>query len=339
MDAFAGTVGDIGERAIIERIRTRLAPPPAWVALGVGDDAAVLTPERNRAEVITTDSLVEGVHFDRAYVPPAAIGHKALAVNLSDLAAMGAEPRAALLSLVLPASLAVPDLDALLDGFLALAARHRVALVGGNITRSPGPLVVDVTATGVVKARRVLTRSGARPGDDLYVSGTVGSAAAGLAACQAGSADEVAMAAVDCRERFLTPDPRVRLGQLIGRCGIVTACMDLSDGLSDALHQVCEASGVGVIVEAETIPVAETARALLQRSAGDGWLDAAVSGGEDYELVFTAPPRRRRSVAAVLKRANGVACTRIGRVTRAGEVVLRRPEGDRAFPKGFAHFR
>jgi thiamine-monophosphate kinase len=340
MDAFAGTVGDIGERAIIERIRARLAPPPAWVAVGVGDDAAVLTPERNRAEVITADSLVEGVHFDRAYVPPAAIGHKALAVNLSDLAAMGAEPRAALLSLVLPAHLAVADLDGLLDGFLGLAARYGVALVGGNITRSPGPLVVDVTATGVVKARRVLTRSGARPGDDVYVSGMVGSAAAGLAACRAGCSEGAgALAAPDCVERFLTPDPRVRLGQLIGRCGIVTACMDLSDGLSDALHQVAEASEVGAIVEADAIPVPETARALLRQLAGDGWLEAAVAGGEDYELLFTAPPRRRRSLAAVLRRANGVACTRIGRVTRAREVLLRRPGGDGAFPKGFAHFQ
>jgi thiamine-monophosphate kinase len=338
MSVIPGTVGDIGERAIIERIRARLAPPPAWVALGVGDDAAVLRPERNRAEVVTTDCLVEGVHFDRAYVPPAAIGHKALAVNLSDLAAMGAEPRAALLSLVLPAGLTIAELDAFLDGFLGLAARYGVALVGGNVTRSPGPLVVDVTATGVVKARRVLTRAGARPGDDVYVSGQVGCAAAGLALCrEAGAAGEAADDG--CRERFLTPEPRVRLGQLIGRSGLVSACMDLSDGLADAVLQVTAASGVGAIVEASTIPVPDEARAVLQRLSGDRWLDAAVAGGEDYELLFTASPRRRRSVAAVLQRANGLVCTRIGRITRAPDVVLRRPEGDGAFPEGFAHFQ
>ena len=149
----------------------------------MGDDAAVVEPARNRAEVITTDALVEGVHFDRAYVPASAIGHKALAVNLSDLAAMGAEGRAALLSLVLPGAMRVAEFDALLDGWFALAGRYAVTLVGGNISRSPGPLVVDVTAIGTVKPRRVLTRSGARPGDGIYVSGSVGAACAGRLAC------------------------------------------------------------------------------------------------------------------------------------------------------------
>src|SRR3954469_21398057 len=156
------SVSELGERALIERIRARIPAPPPWVIVGVGDDAAVIEPERNRLEVITTDAQVEGVHFDRRFSGPADIGHKALAVNLSDLAAMGAAPRAALLSLMLPPAWPVAHLDALLDGMLALAVRARITLVGGNITRSPGPLIVDVTVTGAVHRRRILTRAGAR---------------------------------------------------------------------------------------------------------------------------------------------------------------------------------
>jgi thiamine-monophosphate kinase len=167
------TVADVGEHELIARIRARIAPPP-WVVVGPGDDAAVLEPEPRALQLLTTDALVEGVHFDRRFCPAAAIGHKALAVNLSDLAAMGGAPRAALLSLALPGDLPAADAEAIVDGLLALAARFKVALVGGNITRSPGPLVVDVTALGTVGRRRVLTRSGARPGDEVYVTGTLG---------------------------------------------------------------------------------------------------------------------------------------------------------------------
>src|SRR6185295_1417913 len=142
--------------------------------------AAVVEAERNRVEVLTADAIVEGIHFERAFVPPDAIGHRALAVNLSDLAAMGAAPRLALLSMALPASLPLADFDAIVAGFTALAARHRLHVAGGNLTRSPGPLMIDVAVIGTVKRRQALTRSGARPGDDIYVSGHIGSAAAGL---------------------------------------------------------------------------------------------------------------------------------------------------------------
>ena len=147
-------MSDLGERALIERITARLAMPP-WVVVGPGDDAAVVEPERGALDVLTTDVQVEGVHFDRRFVPPDAIGHRALAVNLSDLAAMGATPRCALLSLVLPDALDVAIVDGLLDGLLALAAAHNVAVVGGNIARSPGPMIVDVTAVGAVRPRRL----------------------------------------------------------------------------------------------------------------------------------------------------------------------------------------
>src|SRR5262249_8003555 len=145
-----------------------------------GDDAAVVEPERNRVEVVSVDALVDGVHFDRAFVPPDAIGHRALAANLSDLAAMGAAPRLAVVSLALPPALPLDDFDGIADGFTALARLYRVHIVGGNLTRPPGPLTIDITVVGTVKRRQALTRGGARPDDELYVTGSVGSARAGL---------------------------------------------------------------------------------------------------------------------------------------------------------------
>src|SRR6059058_4928 len=170
---LAAIVGDVTERDLIARIRRRLPADPDWVLVGIGDDAAVVEPERNRVEVVSVDALVEGVHFDRGFVPPDAIGHRALAVNLSDLAAMGAAPRLALLSLALPSSLPLHDFDGIIAGLARLAAEHRLHVAGGNLTRSPGPLMIDITVAGTVKRRQALTRAGARPGDEIYVSGTV----------------------------------------------------------------------------------------------------------------------------------------------------------------------
>src|SRR4051812_8491918 len=184
-NAVGPTVASLTERQLVARIRQHLRPPPEWMLVGIGDDAAVVEPERNRVEVLTVDAIVEGIHFDRAFVPADAIGHRALAVNLSDLAAMGTAPRRALLWMALPANLPLDDFEAIIAGFAALAAQHRLHVAGGNLTRSPGPLLIDVTVMGTVKRRQSLTRAGARPGDDLYVSGAVGSARAGLALMRA----------------------------------------------------------------------------------------------------------------------------------------------------------
>jgi thiamine-monophosphate kinase len=244
------TVSDLGERALIERIRQRIPAPPSWVVVGVGDDAAVIEPERNQLEVLTTDALVEGVHFDRAFVAPEDIGHKALAVNLSDLAAMGASPRAALLSLMMPPAWPVAHLDALLDGMLALAERARISLVCGNMSRSPGPLIVDVTVSGSFHRRRVLTRSGARAGDDLYVTGSLGGSAAGLRELRANPAVDSAAA-----RRYRRPEPRTRFGMLLGRNRAARSCVDLSDGLADGVRQLGEASGLGAVVDGNALPI------------------------------------------------------------------------------------
>jgi thiamine-monophosphate kinase len=311
------TVAELGEQAIIERITRRLEMP-AWVEVGPGDDAAVVKPPRGRREVLTTDALVDGVHFDQAFVPPGAIGHRALAVNLSDLAAMGAEPRAALLSLALPGGFAVASLDALVDGFLRHASAHRTTLLGGNVTQTPGPLVINVTAIGAVRPHGALTRAGARPGDEIYLTGAVGDAAAGLAMLRASAAEATAESA--CAGRYLRPEPRVRAGLQLAHHGAASSCVDLSDGLADGLRQLARASGVGVEVEAGALPISDEARA-WHAAAGTDPLAAALGGGDDYELLFTVPPSEQQRLEA---RAAGldVVVTRIGRVEEGAGASL-----------------
>ena len=243
----AECVSSLSERELIARIHHRLPPSPDWLLVGIGDDAAVVEPARNRLEVLSVDAIVEGVHFDRAFTPPAAIGHRALAVNLSDLAAMGATPRLALLSLALPVTLTVAEFDEMMASLTALAARVRMSIVGGNLTRIDGPLVLDVTVAGTVKRRQTLTRTGARPGDDLYVTGSIGGAAAGLHMLRAGVPSGEASAS--CLQRYLYPEPRLQVGALLGRNRAATACMDLSDGLADAVRQLTGASGIGATID------------------------------------------------------------------------------------------
>jgi thiamine-monophosphate kinase len=331
------TIAHLGEQHLIERIRARVPPSPSFVPIAIGDDAAVLKPERSALEVVTTDCLVEGVHFDRTFATPADIGYKALAVNLSDLAAMGASPRVALLSLVLPSAWPVADFDAFLDGLLSLATNVRIALVGGNIARSPGPLVVDLVAIGSVKPRRVLTRDGARPGDELYVSGSLGAAAAGLASLKAARVDSTIERRLDCEARHLRPEPRLRLGSLLARTRTARACVDLSDGLADGAHQLARASGVGVLIEAGDVPIDPGARAWFTRHGGSA-LDAALSGGEDYELLFAVSPKNRRLLASVEKMLPNLPITRVGRVMNSRRVEIRCDEQTRVLPRGFSHF-
>ena len=334
------TVGDLGEAAVIERIRRRTPDAPDWVPHGIGDDAAVVEPARGTLDVVTTDTLVEGIHFDRAFVSAANVGHRTLAVNLSDLAAMGATPRVAVLSLVLPGSLAVADLDGMIDGLLALAARHRVSLVGGNVTRTHGPLVMGVTAVGAVRRRRVLTRDGGRPGDELWVTGAVGAAAAGLAALRQGPPADFASDPDldDCIERYRRPEPRVRIGTLLGRNRVARAGIDLSDGLADGLRQLASASGVGARVDAAAIPVHPGARGWSVRNGEDA-VGAALSGGDDYELLIAVPRRQRRALRMLARLFRGVPATRIGELTKAPDLVLRTADGDRPVPGGYEHFR
>jgi thiamine-monophosphate kinase len=334
------TVADLGERALIARITTRLASP-SWVVVGPGDDAAVVEPPRGALDVFTTDAQLDGIHFDRRFVPPDAIGHRALAVNLSDLAAMGARPRAALLSLALPPTLELPAFDGILDGLLALATRHGVALVGGNITSTPGPLAIDVTAIGSVPRRRILTRAGARPGDDVFVTGTVGEAAAGRLRLQAAlsASDPAAItAAQEHASRYLRPEPRVRAGLLLGGNRAASSCMDLSDGLADGLRQVAQASSVGITVEAASLPIPEDTQDWLVRNGHDA-VEVALTGGDDFELLFTARPSHKGRLRSVRRHLGDLPITRIGVVTRDRRLLVTGEQGSRELPAGYEHFR
>jgi thiamine-monophosphate kinase len=245
---------------------------------------------------------------------------------------MGAAPRLALLSMVVPPSLPLLDFDQIALGFAALAARHSLHLAGGNLTRSPGPLMLDVTVIGTVKRRQALTRNGAHPGDDLYVTGTIGTAAAGFRMLQEGGT----LSSVPCVERYLRPEPRVRMGLLVSRNRAASACIDLSDGLADGVHQIAQASGVGITIDASAVPIDPAARAFFDARGLDA-VTAALTGGDDYELLIAARPRASRRLAAAASHG-GVTLTRIGRCTAAPAVTLQRGGVSQDMPLGYSHF-
>lgn len=318
----------MNERALIARLRARIPAAPDWVLTGPGDDAAVIASARGCVEVVTTDALVEGVHFRREWMSVFDLGRKAVAVNLSDIAAMGATPRALLLSLSLPPDFPVEEFDALIDGVVSLATETKTALVGGNLSRSPSGLQIHITAIGVVRPRRVMRRSGARPGDRLFVTGRLGAAAAGLAMLQAmqqpGSEPD---GSKELLTAHLRPSARLRTGVIVANNRAASACMDLSDGLADAVHQICEASGCGADVDAKAVPVHEGATR-----------EQALSGGEDYELLFAVPKRRVRRFLAAIRQAGEAPATDIGVCTKGPHVVLTDDGVATPMPVGFAHF-
>ena len=330
------TVSELGERAVLARIQARLDQTgrhDASLVIGIGDDAAVIAPVRNAQTALTTDAHVEGVHFDRRYSTAADIGYRALAVNLSDLAAMGAAPRWALLSLMMPDDLLVEDVEDLAGSVALLGREFGCAVIGGNLTRSPGPLVVDIVALGEVRPRQVLTRRGGRAGDGLWVSGTVGAAAAGLQMLRSGYRPDH-----ESVRRYIRPEPRVRLGLAVARSRAARAAIDLSDGLADAVQQLAAASGCGVEIDAEALPVDPAARAWWEASGRDPILEA-MSGGDDYELLFAVPRMWGGRFRHARTRVAEPALTRIGVLTKDRAVcVLRRQGAREPLPKGFEHF-
>jgi thiamine-monophosphate kinase len=332
----SASIAGAGELALIDRIRERFPDATGTLTIGIGDDAAVAAGVRGELQVLTTDVLVEGIHFDLAFSSFADVGYKALAVNVSDLAAMGATPRLALLSLILPDRLTVADLDSLLDGFSRMAEEAGVILAGGNITRTPGPLTIDVTAVGHVRPRRVLTRGGGKAGDILYVTGDIGAAAAGLGVLRASAQlpDDQVAALIDRHRR---PTPRLRVGTLLGRTRTATACMDLSDGLADAVSQLAQASGTGALIDAAALPVPAAARRWFE-SQGQDPVRAVLAGGDDYELLFAVSPRRGGRLRTVIRQARGVRVTRIGELTASPAILVKRDAATEPMPDGFTHF-
>ncbi len=307
------------EFRLIERIRELTTQPRDDVRIGIGDDAAVLALPPGKELAVAIDTLVEGVHFARG-TAPADIGWKALAVNLSDLAAMGASPAWALLALTLPSADAT-FVEGFAEGFAKLAQPHRLALVGGDTTR--GPLTISVAVHGFVPPGQALTRAGARAGDAVLITGTLGDAAAGLHAVQHPPREDDGRAGLRgfLIERLNRPTPRLAVGTALR--GQATACVDVSDGLLADLGHICTASGVAAEIEAALLP---RSSALLDLYDDTTALHFALSGGDDYELCFTVPANRVAELQASLARL-GCGATKIGRIVEGEGVRVRTADG------------
>ncbi|MFC5435825.1 thiamine-phosphate kinase [Rhodanobacter umsongensis] len=308
------------EFRLIERIRELTAQPRDDVRIGIGDDAAVLAVPGGQELAVAIDTLVEGVHFPRG-TAAADIGWKALAVNLSDLAAVGASPAWALLALTLPDADAA-FVEGFAEGFAKLAQSHRLALVGGDTTR--GPLCISVAVHGFVPPGKAIVRGGARVGDAVLVTGTLGDAAAGLHALQhpLGDGDTRGGLRDYLIERFNLPTPRLSAGAALR--GQASACIDISDGLLADLNHICVASGVGAEIDAALLPRSSALMVLYDEASA---LQFALSGGDDYELCFSVPSHRVADVQADLSRL-GCGVTRIGRIVEGAGVRVRGVDGE-----------
>jgi len=290
-----------------------LPVPDQDVLVGIGDDVAVLDSGSDQVWLATCDVQVEGAHFLRAAITPTDLGRKSLAINLSDVASAGGYPRFALISLGLPEDLPVEFIDGLYKGLRSEAEPFGVEIVGGNISGSKFGLFIDIFLLGKASRGNYLLRSGAHAGDQILVTGTIGDAAVGVALLQNPPPAIDATYAEIARGRLNTPTPRVHEGQLIGKSHLATAMIDISDGLAGDLGHICERSKVGVRLEANKFPVAKANRSLAKAVHGDEW-HFALHGGEDYELLFTAPKAHAMELASKITQTTGTPVTIIGEI-------------------------
>jgi thiamine-monophosphate kinase len=317
----------VGEFELLERIRERLGPNGPRVVLGSGDDAAIARPDG--ATATSVDAVVEGVHFRREHATLAQIGGKALATALSDLAAMGAEPGEAYVFLGVPPELDEQGCLELLDGMLEVAAASGTTLAGGDVSRAPALTVATTVVGHAATPGDLVTRSGARPGEVLAVTGELGGAAAGLLLLEAGADGS---AHVELVARQLEPRPRLAAGRALARAG-ATAMIDLSDGLAGDARHLAASSRVALEIEAAALPLAAGAREVATAADRDP-LELAASGGEDYELLVALPAERYGPAAAAVA-ATGTVLTRIGEVREGEGVEIRRPGGEPLRTTGF----
>jgi thiamine-monophosphate kinase len=340
--AYICGVVPVSEKALIAQIR-RMAesgksgqtdrsvrPTRARIHTGIGDDTAVLRLLPGHDSLVTTDFTLEGVHFRRDWHSAEAVGHRCLARGLSDIAAMGGKPVAAFLSLALPRDLRQSWMESFVRGLISLADRYGVTLAGGDTAESPDGILADIIVVGSVPKNQAILRSGARPGDRIYVSGELGGSAAAVAQMRTRRANKLSPRDYP---RHFYPEPRVALGRILREKRLASAMIDLSDGLSTDLAHICEASGVGAEVQGASIP-----RARVGKPAREVDLDMALHGGEDYELLFTAPADRGIPFPS---RIAGVVLSCIGHISRSRKMVLRNAKGVgyQLAPRGWEHFR
>jgi thiamine-monophosphate kinase len=340
-----------GELALIDSIREKAARVPATssrLRLGIGDDCAILRPTPGHEICITTDFSLENVHFRRDLHPPQSVGHRCLARGLSDVAAMGAEPLAVFLSLALPARTPAAWVDGFMDGLLALATRHHVPLAGGDTAQSPaiqsphliapGLIVSDIVAVGQLPRNAARLRSGAQPGDILYVTGALGGSAAELLALAHSPKKFRSLTQATSAHPHLYPEPRLAAGRSLRKSA--SAMIDISDGLSTDLTHLCQASNLAAEIDEAALPIHPLATQAEQSGFAPSALELALHGGEDYELLFTTPPTTR-----IPRRLSGVPVHRIGTMRRSAPnqplIVLKSQSGQRNPIKasGWQHFR
>ena len=315
----------MSEKALIARIR-RKAVPGRSIVTGIGDDSAVLKIPKGHQSLVTTDFSLEGIHFRREWHPPESVGHRCLARGLSDIAAMGGEPVAAFLSLALPRKLPQKWVDEFMKGLLKLAEKFDVSFAGGDIAESPRGVAADIVVVGSVPTGKAILRSGARPGDRIYVTGQLGASAATLKLLLEGKSR---IRPSNFRRHFY-PVPRIDVGRFLREKNLASAMIDISDGLSTDLAHICEESGVGAEILEQAIP-----KATIGKPAHAVDIRFALHGGEDYELLFTVSRRKR-----VPSRIAGVAVTQIGQITRTKKIVMisERGTAHELRPQGWEHF-
>ncbi len=326
----------VGEREIIARIR-QAAGNSGDLLVGIGDDCAVYKAGPDRISLVTTDTMVEGVHFDRSWHPPVALGRKAAAVNISDIAAMGGQPRFALLSLALTSAFGGQWLDAFMAGFLAVLAEYGVVLIGGDTVQGGHESVLSVTVLGEMDEAELITRKGARAGDVVLVSGFLGEAAAGLSLCRLGLSHDSGWQPLV--SAHLDPVPQVALGRVLAESGVVHAMQDLSDGLATDLAHICTESGVAAVVVADKIPLSP----LLHEAAkicGQSPLDWALAGGEDYQLLFTVGEQQVAELSSLVRAQTGRELFAVGRIVEGQGVFIEEAGQRREISyRGYEHFR
>lgn len=327
MNPVSPTVQELGEFGLIDRIRSLFPHSAPSVVVGMGDDVAVLRTSAGHLLLATCDCQIEGVHFSLPAVPGNLLGRRAAAVNLSDMAAMGGTPLWALVSLMVPESTPMALVEEIYRGFGDTLERFGAVLVGGNTARHPERLVIDVTLLGDVDPEKVILRSGARPGDLIVVTGTLGASRAGLECLRgdlSGVDEPIRAAAV---QKHWAPEPRLAEGRLLAASGWVHAMIDLSDGLMGDLGHVCRASGVGAVLYADAVPVDPACEAVARAVRRDP-LEWALYGGEDYELLAAVDPGGFPDITQALEEARATPCRVIGRIVPREEGVrCVRPDG------------
>lgn len=326
----------MGEFGLIRRIRNMSPGKAPRVLVGIGDDAAALKLSAQRTLLVTTDLLLENVHFDLSYTDYYSLGWKAAAVNLSDIAAMGGRPLFCLTALGIPRAFPIEFIQDFYRGFNDLLGEHRAFLVGGDTCSFRDRFVISVTAIGDAKQERIIKRSGARPGDRIFVTGTLGDSAAGMEILKrlGQRAKGKGKEEKELIERHLRPAPRLLEGRLIAASGCASAMIDVSDGLSSDLHHICEESRVGARIVNDNIPLSALLQAIAPRLSNKA-VEYALSGGEDYELLFTVPQARVAKLHAL-----GLAITEIGSIVHGSAVSLLDAAGRKSMlpPKGYDHF-